>query len=223
MIPENIRKLLANNLFLRVVTGLVFGGCALWCVLCGGVIDMNILLVCCILEVMFEWIKINKDRKSPLFFGWSLYMLVSILYLIWIVNTDQNYRKIIMLLLITTWSADISAYFGGRLIGGKKICQSISKNKTWSGTISGFLISTSAASVYMYTNLYSINIAAVLISCSVLSISAIFGDLLESKVKRIVGVKDSGAILPGHGGGMDRLDSTFLSTYAISVINLALF
>lgn len=105
--------------------------------------------------------------------------------------------------LALVWVTDIGAYFAGRTIGGPKLAPAISPNKTWAGLIGG----VAAAGVFgavMHSG-YGLPLRLTLASPA-LAVVAQAGDLYESWLKRRAGVKDSGTILPGHGGVMDRLD-----------------
>ncbi len=100
------------------------------------------------------------------------------------------------------WACDIGAYFAGRTIGGPKLMPSVSPNKTWAGLFGG----VSAAAVFGLV-LTSWGLPMLLaLATPVLAVLAQAGDLYESHLKRRAGVKDSGTILPGHGGVLDRLD-----------------
>jgi phosphatidate cytidylyltransferase len=101
------------------------------------------------------------------------------------------------------WATDIGAYFAGRAIGGPKLAPAISPNKTWAGLIGGMV----AAVVVGGGVAYLAQLPAIAFFLAVpLAVVAQGGDLLESWLKRRAGVKDSGRILPGHGGALDRLD-----------------
>ncbi|MEP9401210.1 phosphatidate cytidylyltransferase [Sphingomonas sp. VNH70] len=100
------------------------------------------------------------------------------------------------------WTCDIGAYFAGRSIGGPKLAPTISPNKTWAGLIGGVAASGLFGGVLHEFGL-PFHLAAF---TPVLAVLAQMGDLYESQMKRAAGVKDSGNILPGHGGVMDRLD-----------------
>lgn len=105
--------------------------------------------------------------------------------------------------MIVVWSTDIGAYFAGRAIGGPKLAPAMSPNKTWAGLIGGMLAAT-AIGFALTTKLHvQVRLAAF---SGLLAVAAQIGDLFESQMKRRAGVKDSGRILPGHGGVMDRLD-----------------
>ena len=106
-------------------------------------------------------------------------------------------------LMLVTWSTDIFAYFAGRSIGGPKLAPRISPNKTWAGLVGGVagaaVIGAVAASVFELGPVF-------LLAGAPLGLLAQLGDLYESRVKRRLGVKDSGSLLPGHGGVLDRVD-----------------
>jgi phosphatidate cytidylyltransferase len=105
--------------------------------------------------------------------------------------------------LSLVWSTDIGAYFAGRSIGGPKLAPSISPNKTWAGLIGGIVLATIvAAAMHQF---YLLPLRFVL-ATPLLAILAQAGDLYESHLKRRAGVKDSGSVIPGHGGFLDRLD-----------------
>jgi len=107
--------------------------------------------------------------------------------------------------IVAVWAADVAAYAVGSSIGRRKIVPRISPGKTWEGTIAGFL---AAAAVVVLWNRPMLGLPTWSVAAAVLVGPAAFsGDLLESWVKRRVGVKDSGTMLPGHGGVLDRIDS----------------
>ena len=106
-------------------------------------------------------------------------------------------------LMLVTWSTDIFAYFAGRAIGGPKLAPRISPNKTWAGLAGGM----GGAAVVGALAAFLFGLGPVfLLAGAPLGLLAQLGDLYESKVKRRLGVKDSGSLLPGHGGVLDRLD-----------------
>jgi phosphatidate cytidylyltransferase len=101
------------------------------------------------------------------------------------------------------WATDIGAYFAGRSIGGPKLAPSISPSKTWAGLGGGVLAALAFGFTLHFTAGLPLRLAA---ACGILAVAAQGGDLLESALKRRAGVKDSGNLLPGHGGVLDRLD-----------------
>lgn len=123
-----------------------------------------------------------------------------------------------LLVICGIWINDTMAYIVGSLIGRTPFSR-ISPKKTWEGTIGGVVLALAVvAPLFPLVFLGSLSTAMLLLTLPVTAIVAITGtagDLLESKLKRMAGVKDSGAILPGHGGVMDRFDSLLLATPAV--------
>ncbi len=108
--------------------------------------------------------------------------------------------------MAVVWASDSGAYFAGRAIGGPKLAPSISPNKTWAGAIGG-VVSALAFSILFAVSTPEMGTGMVMILLSpLLAVLSQAGDLYESHLKRVAGVKDSGTILPGHGGLLDRLD-----------------
>jgi len=105
--------------------------------------------------------------------------------------------------LALVWACDIGAYAAGRLIGGPKIAPAISPNKTWAGLVGGVLAASLFAAFLHYR--YGLPLRMTL-ATPILAVLAQAGDFYESWLKRQAGVKDSGTLLPGHGGVLDRLD-----------------
>lgn len=111
----------------------------------------------------------------------------------------------VLMTVLAVWAADVAGYGVGSVFGRRKIAPSISPGKTWEGTVAGFV---AAAAVVLLFNLPAAGMQAWWVVAAVLiGPVALSGDLLESWIKRRAGVKDSGAILPGHGGVLDRIDS----------------
>lgn len=105
--------------------------------------------------------------------------------------------------LATVWATDIGAYFAGRSIGGPKLAPSVSPNKTWAGLIGGVIAAlVLGLALWRYAAL-PLQLA---LASPILAVIAQIGDLYESWLKRLAGRKDSGTLLPGHGGVLDRLD-----------------
>ncbi len=105
--------------------------------------------------------------------------------------------------LAIVWATDIGAYFAGRSIGGPKLAPVWSPNKTWAGLIGGIVSAVAVGFALTLVLHVQPRLAAF---CGLLAVAAQTGDLFESMMKRRAGVKDSGWMLPGHGGVMDRLD-----------------
>ena len=117
-------------------------------------------------------------------------------------------RTIPIFIIGCLWINDTMAYILGSLIG-KNSLSKISPKKTWEGTISGIVLTIAVAGFIAWRLDFSILL--LMIAAGIVAIAAIFGDLLQSKLKRMAGVKDSGALMPGHGGFLDRFDSMLLA------------
>lgn len=112
--------------------------------------------------------------------------------------------------MLIVWLTDSGAYLIGRKIGKNKLAPKISPNKTWEGSIGGTVAATIILAIYLYfLPVGGVWLPMILLTI-VLSIMGQFGDLIESSLKRYYGVKDSGKILPGHGGILDRFDSMLI-------------
>jgi len=117
---------------------------------------------------------------------------------------------LVLLLLALIWAADSGAYFVGRAIGKNKLLPSASPGKTMEGAAGGALFSLGVMSIYVYFGIENAAFEQYFfygILSLVVTLASILGDLFESLHKRIAGVKDSGVLLPGHGGLFDRIDS----------------
>ncbi|MBX7198900.1 MAG: phosphatidate cytidylyltransferase [Rhodospirillaceae bacterium] len=118
---------------------------------------------------------------------------------------DVGGAQSVFWLLAVIWATDIGAYICGRLIGGPKLAPAVSPKKTWSGAVGGLIWAVIASSgvYWAYQGAFVPSIAAI---AGLLSVISQAGDLFESSLKRRYDVKDSGALIPGHGGLMDRFD-----------------
>ena len=198
---------MVNNFIKRTISTVLLGGTLVF-LLIKYEQFYKIFFVILLVLMLIEWAKINNNKKSVLFYSGLLYISSPMIYLI----KSSIFNKYDVLWLFSiVWSCDIFAYIGGKLIGGPKFSPKISPNKTWAGVICGFTCSFILSYIYIK---YIWNISEYrLLLTPLLIISSILGDLLESKVKRTLGVKDTGNIIPGHGGILDRFDSFLLTTY----------
>ncbi|KRM55698.1 phosphatidate cytidylyltransferase [Lacticaseibacillus sharpeae] len=121
----------------------------------------------------------------------------------------RNSKGLVLLMfaLLIVWLTDSGAYIFGRAFGKHKLWPAISPNKTWEGSIGGVVVALIFAAIYTYFFPLGHKLITVLAVALFMSIWGQLGDLVESALKRYYGVKDSGKILPGHGGILDRFDS----------------
>ncbi len=124
-----------------------------------------------------------------------------------------------LLVAATVWVTDICAYAVGRLVGGPLLWPRISPNKTWAGAIGGLAGGIAGGALVAYAGGLG-RLAMIGAVAAALSVSAQAGDLLESAVKRHFGVKDTGRLIPGHGGLMDRLDGFLVAALVALMIGI---
>jgi phosphatidate cytidylyltransferase len=120
--------------------------------------------------------------------------------------------------LVMIWIGDTAAYYGGRLLGRggiHKLAPRISPGKTWEGTITSLVVVMAAGYFYMKYAFPEMSVVASLFLAATVNVAGQFGDLAESALKRGVGVKDSGTLLPGHGGLLDRVDALLFAIPAL--------
>ena len=165
------------------------------------------------------WVIIFCDRSTiyptwlmtslgPIYVGFCLSHALALRHL-W--ADDSLGRNWILFCIILIFASDTGGYLVGRLMGKHPFAPILSPSKTWEGTIAGFILVIIAAIFLNGILLSGIIYWQVLLISATVGITAPIGDLFESKLKRIYGLKDTGAILPGHGGMLDRLDSTLLT------------
>ncbi len=125
----------------------------------------------------------------------------------------------ILFLTTITAASDTGAYFVGKSLGKNKLCPSVSPGKTIEGFIGGMVCGTLCALLVAYAVFDSINPVSLILCAMLLSALGVVGDLVESMLKRSMKVKDSGSILPGHGGILDRADSLLLTAPVLYFLN----
>ena len=165
----------------------------------------------------WEWIRLC---------GWSLWWIVAgaayiglpVAALLWLrLGTGQD-RETALWLLLVVWATDSAAYAAGRLVGGWRLMPTISPNKTWAGLIGGIagaaLVGAAAGAVL------GLDARILAGAGALLALVAQGGDLLESAIKRRFGAKDSGTLIPGHGGLLDRIDGLMTAAPVAAVLCL---
>src|SRR5262245_46451397 len=120
-------------------------------------------------------------------------------------------KYLLLFVLVITWIGDTAAYFVGRALGKHPFAPHLSPKKTWEGAVAGFLGSILVVLAITATHLVNISTLHLIGIATVGNAAGQLGDLLESAYKRSAGVKDSGALLPGHGGVLDRIDALILA------------
>ncbi|WP_418187007.1 phosphatidate cytidylyltransferase [Aliarcobacter lanthieri] len=151
--------------------------------------------------------KLDKKMFLPLFYPTASFVFLMALY-------SEFGVMVLFWLLIIVAATDIGAYFVGRTFGKTQFCET-SPNKTLEGVIGGMIFAVILGTL---TSINDIGILGAIIVSAIVSLSSIFGDLYESFLKREAGVKDSGNILPGHGGVLDRVDGYLFGSIVMLVL-----
>ena len=173
---------------------------------------------------IYEMYKLRKGKRKIFAF---MYVLIPffIIQLFGITNLNYSEEKfnpsIVLLMFILTWTFDTFAYLTGVKFGKRKIFPSISPKKSWEGFFGGFIFTLIAGFLSQYffkgffENISTIRIVSISI---ILPFTATSGDFIESYFKRQAGVKDSGSIIPGHGGILDRMDAFMITIPVLYII-----
>ena len=162
----------------------------------------NFFILICFLITLYEWHKMSQ--KKPYYLLGLLFLVLSF-YSAYVIRTDSDssleYFIIILLICIST---DIGGYIFGKLFKGPKLTK-ISPNKTYSGMIGGYLLSLIFLSIFMNWVNSTVNVELFILTILISTVSQI-GDVIISYFKRLSKIKDTGKIIPGHGGILDRID-----------------
>jgi phosphatidate cytidylyltransferase len=159
------------------------------------------------------------ERPADAAYGVS-YIAPAALCLVWLRATNQGVWWTLML-FACTWGADIGAFAVGSILKGPKLWPRFSPNKTWSGFFGGLATAMAAGTAMASLPYFQLSLwAAAFIGLSV-GLATMAGDLWESALKRRFGVKDSGDIIPGHGGLLDRVDGLMFAVVVLAVARLA--
>ena len=207
-----------RGLLLRVVSAVILGPmllAAVWY----GFPWIDLVAALCAPIMIGEWFRLTRDRPIALALA-VVYSIAALLALLWLRHQPAYGRETIIWILACVWATDIGAYFIGSFAGGAKLAPSISPSKTWSGLVGGMCFSAvaSAACGLVFDAGETLMLAVTGIAIAVVAQG---GDLLESAAKRRAGVKDSGSLIPGHGGVLDRIDGLIAVLVFVAAIRLA--
>lgn len=219
-------RLSMTSLQRRTLSALLMAPCFLAVVWAGGVYFAATLFILFFLS-MFEWyglVSKLSHARTLFLLGGAAYIAVS--FYSFYLCRELDFWAIIMLLFMV-WASDIGAYFSGKLVGGPKLLPQVSPNKTWAGMCGAALSPVLVLFAFCYadsgmTIFFEGYVFALLVLIGVLiGVIGQGGDLLMSFVKRQAGVKDTGRLIPGHGGVLDRIDSLLLVTPVFYVLGKA--
>lgn len=217
---------LDRSLILRTASALALMPFVIAALVLGGWFFIAMIVLAIIIGVK-EWAFIARHvQPFPLseFIAGLFYLAIGFAAYTFMRLELPNGAGLALALILSIWASDSGAYFAGKAIGGPKMAPSISPKKTWAGLVGGLISSTLALLVYaLYfgpwvsgfgydlTIPHGATVLQLAVLGAFLTLSGQAGDLLESYYKRKAGVKDSGTLIPGHGGLLDRIDSLLLA------------
>lgn len=197
----------ADNTKQRVLSAVVLVPLAIYAI-CFSQSLFFFLIIVVVILMTAEWLEIIKNADNQK--KWSLiglaYIAIPMYCALKLRMCDTN---IMLWMFAVIWATDIFAFFAGKSFGGPKLAPKISPNKTWTGLAGGVFASMIIG--FLSSFMFNGGVFFFVFFSVLLALVEQASDLLESKFKRIFGVKDSGSIIPGHGGILDRLDGLMLS------------
>ena len=193
-------------MFKREITGIILASIATILIFFSNleIFYLMLLLVCFLLT--FELVKVTNEMN--IFFWIQIFFIILIILFL---PTFEKLRQLFFIGIMISVLTDAGAYYVGKTVGSIKIFPTTSPNKTLEGIIGGSLLCVVFLSIlfWHFPSFFSLNtnLTVFVFFIVISSLASIFGDYLQSRFKRTQGIKDSGNILPGHGGLSDRLDS----------------
>ncbi|MCM1323080.1 MAG: phosphatidate cytidylyltransferase [Acetobacter sp.] len=202
----------------------IYAVCYVFALGCSLLIFNRVILFTTIALVsLFTYLKAKEEEHRKLLTLGVVYISIGVGALYWLYflfdtffsNLPGEKGSFVMTLwfIFMVWSVDIGGYIIGSSLKGPKLAPHISPNKTWSGLIGGVVLAVSVSFIYMYVTKYLFNLPMPLNEQlkfaelgAFIAVVAQIGDLIESAIKRYLGVKDSSNLIPGHGGVFDRID-----------------
>ncbi len=175
------------------------------------IFDISLLSFCticflCILLLYIMFYRRDSYSKQLILFSLVIYPVLCLAALSLLILTYNSTPHLLILLVLQVWSADIGAYYVGKRFGRNKIAPSLSPGKSWEGFLGGGATVLLVSLLFNWFSLH-LTIGSAFLIAIVVWITAFLGDLLESSFKRFLQIKDSGNIIPGHGGIFDRFDA----------------
>ena len=187
-----------HDLIKRILSSLILLPIALFLIINGSIL-FNIFLTITLAITLYEWHKMSKLK--PYYFFGLIFISISFYTIYKFINFENNYIYFLIVTLICV-STDIGGYIFGNIFKGPKITK-ISPKKTYSGMMGGYIVSIIVLIIFLSPINITINI---LIFILLVSSASQLGDLIISYFKRLSKIKDTGNIIPGHGGLLDRID-----------------
>lgn len=196
---------LFGKLMLLLAGGPVYVASLLWPQAVPWVLSLGAILV--FISSMLHIPETDKGMEASMRLGAGLiYVPLMFSYIVRVRELPEGLSWLFLTLAVT-WAGDTGAYFAGRAFGKTKLFERVSPKKTWEGAVGGFVFSIAFACAFKVLLLPSLTWGQAILLGALLDVVGVLGDLVESMFKRAFGVKDSGWIMPGHGGILDRIDS----------------
>ena len=215
--PASGRNSRVRGLTLRILSALILGPlllAAIWF----GFPWIDLVAAIAAPVMIWEWTRLTRGRPLVRLLAYA-YALAALVALLWLRHQPVMGRETILWIVACIWATDIGAYFVGASAGGAKLAPRISPSKTWSGLIGGmaWAAAVSAAMGFAFGLGTTLSLAAI---GACLAVVGQIGDLVESAAKRGAGVKDSGNLIPGHGGLLDRVDGLVAVLVVVALVRL---
>jgi phosphatidate cytidylyltransferase len=201
-----------SNMTLRVLSALVMGPLFIVAIIFSKLLFCALMLLITI-GMLYEWYNMTMSSTLHVLFG-CIIVPISTISLAVVASGGENHW-LLLVYFVTIWSVDSFAMIGGKNIGGPKLAPKISPKKTWSGLITG--VAGAAAMVYLLSLIPGFSLQQVhcrshlIIAVIFLALIEQMSDLFISYFKRKFAIKDSGTLIPGHGGVLDRFDGIILT------------
>ena len=203
----------SNEFTQRMITGL-FLGIGFWAVFfyLPPICFSLVLLLILILILLFEWTQFFPINQPAFWILMPIYLLIPF-YLLVMLNHNPIHRELLFLLFILVFSFDTGSYIVGTFFGKHYISKTISPKKTWEGLIGGYLFACIGFMAVIFEGGYRSSPWIIAGLTAIICLLSFAGDLFESWLKRRAHLKDSGTLLPGHGGFLDRFDGIIFAVF----------
>tara|TARA_B100001175_G_C19431352_1_gene601380 strand:- start:157 stop:810 length:654 start_codon:yes stop_codon:yes gene_type:complete len=213
---------MSQELTKRIISSIVLIPFVLFFIIKGSILFNFFILICLFISV-YEWHIISKNKSY--YFSGILFLIFSFYTSYKLINFDGSYHYFLIVILICI-STDVGGYIFGKIFKGPKLTK-ISPKKTYSGMIGGYLFSLLIINIFYVSSYFPLKLfdlaSKVFIFIFLISTISQIGDIIISYFKRLSNVKDTGTIIPGHGGLLDRIDGmifAFPFSYIILKMNI---
>ena len=210
-----LQNLINYEFLKRILTGISLSIVIFWSLLFYPKVFSLIIFLVLFLILKIEWpLLCPKYIKNSVYYYLFTLLYIILPFLLIIYLEFYNYF-LNFYLFISVFSHDTFSYIFGKLFGRSKLLPKVSPNKTIEGAIGGFVGVSLISYLFFQFNIFKENFIFLFIISLLITVTALLGDLFESYLKRLSDIKDSGSILPGHGGLLDRFDSILFNVYLI--------